>query len=281
MRHMHLSRWTAMAIACSSMIGAARAGQLPQELVSQYRPAVERLRDSYTHVSVEGILKSGNPSQGKSREVQFEMRASGQLRRLDTTTIGQQRMGLQLGGKEMQMATPWGSLSTYTPPGHKFFKDAQQIPYDQTVSEIDRRSLLNYPYSLDSSGTILDMLLRPGVKVTRVNKVDSPGNSMVQITYEETAQHAAQAGLWKSSVVLSPAEGWALVGFSRTMGQGSGRITQRAKLTYSGVQNGIPLVRTIESETVRGESVTRQEAVEVSNIKFGAPDRSYFGSYTF
>ena len=82
--------------------------------------------------------------------------------------------------------------------------------------------------------------------------------------------------------MLSPAEGWGLRGFTRTSGHGSGAITQRAKLSYSGVnKDGIPLVQSIEAETLAGKSSIRQETIGVSKIKFGDPDDHYFGSYSF
>lgn len=279
MRHIHVARWAAVAIAWSSMFGAAR-GQLPREIVSQYRPAVERLRQAYTHASFEGTSNVAFPGQGKSREQSFVMRAAGEKRRLDVTTLKQQGMGLQVGATEMSMATPIGSLSTYMAPGSQFFDDARQTSYADTVSQIDNGCLLKYPYSLDEGGTILDMLLKPGVKVTAVKTIKSDGQELVKIDYEETAQHAGHMGLWNSSLVLAPAEGWALRGFTRTSGQGSDQVTQRAKLTYSGIENGIPLLDSIESETLWGRSKQR-EAIGVSKIKLGDPDDHYFTSFAF
>jgi hypothetical protein len=209
------------------------------------------------------------------------MRASGQQRRLDVTTLAQQGMGLQVGAKEMQMATPWGSLNTVTSPGSSFFDKASETPYADTVSQIDSGCLLNYPYSLDSGGTILDMLLKPGVKVTSAKKIESLGESLVQITYEENARHAGSSGLWKTRLVISPGEGWALRGFTRTMGHGSSQVTQRAKLTYSAVQDGIPLVQSIESETSTGKSPLKREAIDVTDATLGDPDEYYFTSFAF
>ena len=281
MRPIHVARWAAVALVWGGFMDAARA-QLPRDIVSQYRPAVEKLRKAYTHASFEGTSTLVYPRQQKSREQSFVMRAAGEKRRLDLTTLKQRGMGLQVGATEMRMATPYGSLSSYTAPGAKFFDNAQQTPYAETVTQIDNGSLLNYPYSLSSTGTILDMLLRPGVKVTSATTFKSKGQALVQINYEETAKHAGHMGLWKSSVVLSPTEGWCLRGFTRTSGQGSDAITERAKLSYSGVNNhGIPLVQSIEAETLAGKSSIRQEAIGVSKIKFGDPDDYYFGSYSF
>lgn len=281
MRPIHVARWAAVALVWGGFMGAARA-QLPPDIVSQYRPAVEKLRKAYTHASFEGTSTLVYPRQQKSREQSFVMRAAGEKRRLDVTTLKQQGMGLQVGATEMRMATPYGSLSTYTAAGSQFFDNAQQTPYAETVAQIENGSLLNYPYSLNATGTILDMLLNPGVKVTSAKAFKSKGQELVQIDYEETAKHAGHTGLWKSSLVLSPAEGWGLRGFTRTSGHGSGAITQRAKLSYSGVNSdGIPLVQSIEAETLAGESSIQRETIGISKIKFGDPDDHYFGSYSY
>ena len=280
MRHNQAARWAAVAIAWCGLFGAARA-QLPQQLAREYRPAVEKLRQAYTHVSIEGTSMLEYPGQDKLREQRIVMRASGELRRLDVTTLKQQGMDLDVGGTEMRMATPWGSLSTYTAPGSTFFDDAKQIPYGDVVAQIDKESLLNYPYSLDSTGTILDMLLGPGVQVISAKTFQSEGQQLVKINYHETASHAGRMGLWKSSLVLSPGEGWALRGFTRTLGQDTGAITQRAKLTYSGSTDGVPHVQSIESETVAGRTPIQREAIQVSKLKFGDPDSYYFDSFSF
>ena len=280
MRHKQTARWAAVAIVWCGLFGAARA-QLPQQIVSQYRPAVEKLRQEYTHASIEGTSMLAYPEQNKSREQRFVLRAGGELRRLDVTTLKQQGMGLQVGGTTMRMATPWGSLSTRTAPGSKFFDDAKQIPYGESVAQIDKASLLNYPYSLDSKGTILDMLLKPDVKVTSAKTFESEGQQLVKIYYQEMASHAGRTGLWKSSLVLSPDEGWALRGFTRTLGQGSDAITQHANLTYSGSTDGVPHVQSIESQTVEGGTPIKREAIQVSKCNFGDPDSYYFDSFSF
>jgi hypothetical protein len=276
----YLARIVALALAHCSLVSSARA-QLPREITSQCRPALEKLREAYAHATFSGTLAVSMPQAGKSRKQEFTMRASGQSRRLDLTTLAQQGMGLEVGAKQMQMATPQGSLNTLTGPKSDYFDDARETSYDETVSQIDAGCLLNYPYSLDSSGTILDTLTKGGVKITSVKKIESLGEALVQITYEETATHAGRTGTWKTRLVLSPADGWALRGFTRTMGTGSNQITQRAKLSYSGVQDGVPLVQTIESETLEGGRPIKREAVDVTEVKLGDPDDYYFTSFAF
>lgn len=280
MRLIHVARWAALAIACGSIVGTAR-GQLPQEIVSQYRPALEKLRQAYTHASFEGTSIVAIPRQDKWREQQFVLRAAGESRRLDVTTVKQWRMGLKVGSKELHLATPDGSLTTYMAPGSEFFDDAKQTGYAGTVAQIDKGSLLNYPYSLDGTTTILDMLLNPSVKVTSVKKTKSSGEPLVQIGFQETAQHAGRTGLWKSMMVLSPSDGWGLRSLTRTLGQGSDQVSQTIKVSYSGQQDGIPLVQTIAQETLNGTTPVRRESIEVTETKFGDPDNYYFTSFAF
>jgi hypothetical protein len=273
-------------VTCALLIAAfscaAASAQLPREITSQYRPALEKLREAYTHATFEGTASLALPRSGKSRTQDFVFRASGPRRRLESTTTAQTEMGLTVGAKKLQMATPIGSLSTYTNAHStsQVFDDARERSYGDTLSQIDNDCLLNYPYALDSSGTILDMLLKPGVKITEVKKIDAQGESFVQISYEETGTHAGHSGKWKGRLVVSPSEGWALRGFTRTLA-GSHPVTQRAKLTYSGEQDGIPLVSTIETETLEGKTPVKREAIEITDSKLGDPDEYYFTSFAF
>ncbi len=131
-------------------LGATRfgqAGELPAELTSLYRPAVERLKEAYTSLSIEGTTSMVLPGQDKSLQQKFVMRADGKLRRLDLVATAQRGMDAKIGTKEMRMATPYGSLVTVTAPGRKFFDDGRQTSYADTVSKIDNGCLMNYPYA--------------------------------------------------------------------------------------------------------------------------------------
>ena len=74
MRRTYLARCAAAAIVWCGLFGAARA-QLPPELVSQYRPAVEKLRQAYTHATIEGTSSLAYPGQDKSREQRMDWMA--------------------------------------------------------------------------------------------------------------------------------------------------------------------------------------------------------------
>ena len=159
----------------------AVAGQLPPTFVNLYRPAVARLQAAYTKATVEGTLSVDVPGEGKSSEQDFTFLANGEYRRLDLTTTAQTGMGLQVGATEMSMATPIGSLNTYKRAGSDFFDNAQERKYAGVVQGIDRRSLMTLPYAFDSSGSILDTLLRANVKVNSVKWVRVKGAPLVEV----------------------------------------------------------------------------------------------------
>jgi hypothetical protein len=154
MRHRNLQLLALAAVAILTP-GTLFGGGLPPEFASVYRPAVDRLRQAYTQLSAEGTIAIQLPGEDKASQQSFTMRADGDKRRLDLTTEAQRGMGLKVGTTEMSMATPYGSLSTYGGAESQWFEGAQQQKYASVVASIDRRCLLNYPYALDSSGTIL------------------------------------------------------------------------------------------------------------------------------
>jgi hypothetical protein len=184
----------------------------------------------------------------------------------------------------MHMATPIGTLTTNTNPGSKYFDAAREAKYDQTVAQIDSGALVNYAYALTPGSTILDTLLSPSVKVTRVQQVKAAsGEPVVQIDFEETARHQGRTGRWKSQLVLSPEQGWGLTAFSRTTGQGSEQVTYRVRVAYAGMTEGVPLVGQIETETLQGQQARtiRREGIEVTEFLLGDPDDYYFTSFAF
>ena len=186
-------------------VGFAWGGDVPREIASQYRPAVEKLREAYTHATVEGSSSVAYPIKEKLCTQEFVMCAAGKKRRLDLKTTGQKGMGLKVGATQMRMATPDGALITTMDPNSKFFDDATEKDYADTVSQIDNRSLLHFPYALDSNGTILDMLQNPGVKVTGVKTIKGQGKSVVQIDYEDTRAMRDARGCGSRSLCFRPA----------------------------------------------------------------------------
>jgi hypothetical protein len=277
----HLSLCIAVLALSATLQARPAHAQLSREITSQYRPALARIQQAYTRGTFSGTLSVTEPQSGKSRRQDFTMRANGEFRRLDLTTLAQQGMKLEVGAKVLAMATPNGSLNTFTKPNADAFGDATQTSYADTVTQIDQGCLLYYTYSLGGGATILDTLTKPGVKITGVKTVEAFGEKLLQINYDENARYAGHSGLWKSRVVIAPSEAWALRGFTRTSGHGSNQIIQRAKLGYSGIQDGIPVLGSIESETLVGGKPTKREAVSITDIQFGEPDGAYFTSFAF
>jgi len=258
----------------------AHAGNLPQEFVNVYRPALDRLRQAYGKVSVEGNLRVALPQEDKSSEQTFVFRADGKKRRLDLRTLAQQGMGLKIGASVMTMATPYGSLNTETGPNSQFFDNAQQRKYAGVVAEIDQQCLLTYPYALDSPTSILEMLQTSAVRVASVKWIRSQGEAMVQVDYYEAGRHAGQSGNWNSTLILAPNDGWALRSFNRTL-SGSDRVSQHGELRYTSGDASIPLVQSIFVETSRNNRVVRRENLSVTDVDFGSPDSYYFDSFSF
>lgn len=268
-------------LACLLVAVSAVAGELPQTFTSQYRPAVERLRQEYANITAKGLVKIELPRDTKSSEQSFAMRAGGESRRLDLKVVAQQGMGLTVGANVMRMATPVGSLNTETLPGHQYFDDAQQTDYDKTVVAIDRGCLLNYPYALDSQTTILDMLRSSAVKVTGVKWVRIKGQPLVQVDYLQSAAHAGRSGKWNSTLHLSPSDGWALRSFSRSLGQGHSALAQTGQLEYTSSPKGVPQVQSIRVETTEGGRPIRRQMVQVNTIEFGPPEPNSFTAFEF
>jgi hypothetical protein len=271
---------------CTSLVlsfvaTSTSGGELPQTFTSQYRPAVERLRQAYASLTAKGLVTIDYPRESKSSDQSFALRANGKVRRLDLKVVAQQGMGLKVGANLMRMATPDGSLNTETGPKSQFFDDAQETNYDKTISAIDRGCLLNYPYALDSPTTILDMLLGSAVKVNVVKWVRSEGEPMVQISYVQQATHAGQSGRWNSTLQLSPANGWALHSFSRILGQGGNALAQSGHVEYTSGPNGIPQVQAIRVETTEGSRPIHRQMVQVNSIEFGPPDPNAFTGFGF
>jgi hypothetical protein len=264
----------------AGLASTAMAGKLPSTFVNVYRPAVARLQQGYAQLTAEGTIFVDSPITDQACEQRFILRNDGNRRRLDLRTLAQRNMGLKVGASTMKMATPIGSLSTYTNPGSKFFDNARQLKYDGVIEDINNSCLLYLPYSFGTGGTILDTLLSPAVTVKNVQWIRTDGQAMVQVTYDERGQYAGQSGLWNSTIVLSPDDGWALRRFDRSLAGGS-KLVQRGELSYSGLEGGVPIVQLIRVETRQNGQIVRQESVTISQFDLGPPDGEYFTSFEF
>lgn len=263
--------------------GRSWAGEPPREFLQQYAPAVEKLRNFYTHATVFGTRKRELPQAGKSLEQQFVYRSAGAQVRLDVTTIANQGMGAKVGKSDMYMATGIGSLTTVRNPGSQVFDDARQLSYGDTRSRIESTCLLNYPYTFDSHATLYSFLQQPGVRAVQVKKIKRDDELLVKVSYSETAAREDRPTDWKSWFLLSPAEGWAIREYERSTGEGERMMTYRGTLTYEGAQDGVPLVKQIVTTQEQGPAhkCVVRESVMVSKIVPGDPAGHYFTAFDF
>lgn len=271
----------ALSLLVSTSSTPSLAGDLPRDFVGQYAPAVEKLREFYSHVTVRGTLKHALPQQAKSLEQKFVFRAASPQVRLDVTTTANKGMNAKLGGSDMYMATSYGSLTTIRNPGSSTFDDARQLNYNDTKSHIESTCLLNYVYTFADHKTILDYLQQPNVQDVKITKIHREGETLVKITYRETSAADVRKSGPPAWFVLSPTEGWAVREYSRTVGEGTNAITYRGTLTYEGTKDTVPLVKGIESVQEQGGARVTRDVVQVSKIVSGNPKDEYFTSFDF
>lgn len=261
----------------------AIGGDLPNDFSQAYAPAVARLRDFYTHVTVTGRLRRELPQTKKSVDQTFVYRAAGVQVRLNVTTVKSNGMKAKAGASDLFMATRDGSLTTNRNPGSEVFDDAKQLNYGDTKTRIDSTCLLTYPYTFGSHTTIYDYLRQPTVTVLSVKKIKRDEELFVKVNFNDVTGRQDRSTQWSSWFLLSPAEGWAVREFSRSSGQGDAAVTYRGSLTYDGDQNGIPLVSRILSIKEQGPSHTcvERETVWLEKYTAGAPGPEFFTGFEF
>jgi hypothetical protein len=257
--------------------------ELPGEFLQQYAPAVEKLQHFYTHATVQGTLKREMPQAGKSLEQKFVFRAAGVQVRLDVSTVTDNGMGNKPGSSDMYMATRDGSLVTIRRPGSKFFDDARELNYGDTKTHIEQTCQLSTIYSFANHATLIDFLRSGDVKAVKVKRFANQGDTYYKISYTEIAGREDRPATWQSWFVLSPSEGWAMRGFSRTLGDGAGQTTFRGSLSYTDQQDGIPFISGIESVQERGTDrvIVERDSIAVSNVAPGDPAIRYFTAFDF
>jgi hypothetical protein len=275
----------ALMLGVLSLVGAARAagGDLPNDVAQAYAPAVDKLRDFYTHVTVTGRLKRELPQTKKSVEQSFVYRAAGMQVRLNVTTTGSKGMKAKVGASDLFMATRDGSLTTVRNPGSEVFDDAKQLNYGDTKTRIDSTCLLTYPYTFGSYATIYEYLRQPTVTVLSVKKIKRDDESFVKISFNDITGRQDRTTKWSSWFLLSPAEGWAVREFSRSTGQGDAAVTYRGSLTYNGQDKGVPLASRILSIKEQGPQhvCVERETVWLEKFTAGAPGPEFFTGFEF
>jgi hypothetical protein len=270
------------------VLSAARSeravgGDLPPDIGNALAPAVDKLRDFYTHVTVTGRLKRELPQTKKFMEQTFIYRAAGTDVRLNVTTVTSKGMKAKAGASDLLMATRVGSLTTVRNPGSEVFDDAKQLNYGDTKSRIDSTCLLTYPYTLGSQISVYEYLRQPSVTILSVKKIKRDDESFVKINFNEVTGRKDRSVPWTSSVLLSPSEGWAVREFSRSTGQGNAIVTYRGSISYDGQQNGVPLASHILSIKEQGQEHTcvERETVWLEKFTAGAPGPEFFTGFEF
>jgi len=260
-----------------------QAGELPPELVSQYAPAVERLRQFYTHTTIQGQLNREFPVTGKSIEQSFVYRAAGVQLRMDLTTVGGKGGPDRPGSSELYMATRDGSLVTTRRPGDQAFDDARELKYGDTKLRIRDTCQLESPYTFGDHTTLLAFLQQSSVTAIKVTRVKRNGEVLYRIRYTEVAGREDRPETWQSWFLLAPAQGWAIREYSRSTGQGVAQVIFRGLLEYDLQADGMPLVTRIESSKDSGAPAVCQERahVVVTKITSGDPSIQYFTAFDF
>jgi hypothetical protein len=282
MRRLHGSALL-MVLALVGITHRLQAGDLPPEFVSQYAPAVERLRQFYTHTTIHGQLKREFPVAGKSIEQNFVFRAAGVQLRMDLTTAGGNGVSNRPGSSELYLATRDGSLVSTRRPGDQVFDDARELKYGDTKLHIRDTCLLEYPYTFSDHPTLLSFLQQSNVIAVKVTRLKRNEEILYRIRYTEVAGREDRPETWQSWFLLSPAEGWAIREYSRATGQGDAQVTYRGSLEYELQADGMPLVVHIESSKEFGSPGVCQERtnVVVNTIKNGDPSIQYFTAFDF
>lgn len=278
MRAYPISSMIAATIVCCCA-SVARAVELPGEMTSQYRTAVERLKQVYAHATITGSLKHELPPANKFRDQQFIFRAAGPDRRIDLTTTAQRGMGFDAGATDMTMAAPYASLHTYRGPTSHVFDTADELSYQAAKSRIEDACPLDKICSLGNRGTVLDLLGSQSVTITSVKKLTSKGTPLVKIGFQEGRNPgSADSSSW---VTLSPSEGWAVRSYHRITGRGTSEFTFRGRITYSGMHEGAPLLQHMETWQEQGSQKTciQHDVVQVSAFSTEEPDHDYFAAF--
>lgn len=265
------------------LAGLAAAADLPRELTSQLAPALERTREVYTRVSVFGSLRREMPLAHQSVEQDFALRVSGVRIRLDLTTVANNGTSARVGATDLYMATSIGSLVTMRAPGETVFHDARELKYGETKDKIQNTCHINDVYSFGGKPTVLDFLKQPSVSAVKMTSSQKNGQPLLKIAFREITGREDASTTWQSYVVLSPTEGWAIREYQRTSGSGDHEVTYRARLTYGGVRERVPIVDQIEYVEQRGKQkqVVLRESIRISQFLPGEPPEELWTAFDF
>ncbi len=258
----------------------AVAQKLPADFVAAYGPALEAMRNAYAQGTVRGTLQSEYPTTGRSIDRRFTLRLAGSTSRIDARVTAQKGMGATVGGTDIFLAMPGASMQAYRRNnGEVSNQPFDEDGYRQANSSIRELCPISFPYTMGTQGTILTMLQSGDVKIASFKRGKRDGEPMIQIKYTQQVDPDGRYGPWDGTLLISPAEGYALRSFTRTAGQGDRQVTYSGSLSYTLNVEGVPLLQQFERREQRGAGGVVVERQNMAISEFNTqPPRSYLFS---
>jgi hypothetical protein len=178
-----------------------------------------------------------------------------------------------VGTTDIVLATPDASLSGTHSPRQRISNNMQEDTYSAAQTMVRDLCPIHLAYSLDNQTTILQMLQSGGVKITSFKRGKRDGEPMVQIKFDAQNGPNGRYGPWKGTLLISPAEGYALRHYEYTTGSGSHAITVSGALTYGLNNKGIPLVQKIDRRQEQGtaHALVERSVLDVSSFDTDPP----------
>lgn len=272
-----------MSIACVFSIGAA-AEDTSDALSRQYRPALETIRQAYNHATIKGTFALSFPkSGGMHRTSDFVYRVDGPRMRLDEINVVSYADGAPSGIVESRrhLLTPETSVWAYQGPNEPF--DFNEEDREACKSYIAFTTHLRWTYLSDWLTDILsDPDGIPDGMATTLGESTCDGRRLVNIRCNWTPPSALDDGttvFWQSDYQLSPSESWALrEALTTSQVDGEDILHGRVHIDYSGMRDGVPLVKRIVEEISSAPQfeVEQRLTVDVSDIVFASPEAHIF-----
>ena len=265
-------------LAFASLVNSAPviAQGLPADFVSAYGAALEVLQRTYTGATIEGTTSQTSPGKKQSIQRKFTLKINGNQSRIDSTVTAQQGTDSTVGTTDIVLATPDASLSGTHGPKARISNNMQEDSYSTARAMVRDLCPFYLAYSFDNQNTILSMLQSSNVKITSFKRGQRDGEPMIQIKYDQQTGPDGRFGPWSCTLLISPAEGYALRVFERTKGTGASTITVSGSLSYSLDPHGVPLVDKIERREEQGPARTLVDRSVLNVSKFNTtPPRDF------
>jgi hypothetical protein len=265
-----------------AVVGAevAVAQKLPSDFVAAYGPALEAMRNAYSHGTVQGTLESEYPASGRSIDRRFTLRLAGATSRIDARVTAQVGMGAKVGGTDIFLAMPGASMQAFRGAGGEVANQPYvEDGYSVANASIKQLCDISFPYTMGGQGTILSMLQSGDVKIGSFKKGKRDGEPMIQIKYLQQVDPQGRRGPWNCTLLIAPLQGYALRSYTRTAGTGSQQVTHSGSLSYTLNVDNVPLLQQLERVEQRGPGGVVVERQDMSITTFDTePPKSYLFS---